>query len=89
MTCILSMNPIAGQSGQATLTVTAVDAYGQSSHGTLALNVTPAPIGGGGGALDCWSLLILGMWFAGSRGAACGATRRLAKDLSPARTARR
>src|SRR3984957_4618154 len=91
MTCILSMKPIAGQSGQATLTVTAVDAYGQSSHGTLALSITPAPSGGGGGggALDCWSLLILGMWFAGSRGAACGATRRLAKDLSPARTARR
>jgi hypothetical protein len=81
MTCILSMKPVAGQSGQATLTITAVDAYGQSSHGTLALSVTPASGGGGGGgggAFDYGSLLILGMWLAGSRGAAGGTTRRRA-----------
>jgi hypothetical protein len=83
MTCILSMKPIAGQSGQATLTVTAVDAYGQSSQGTLALSVTPSAGGGGGGgggAFDDWSLLILGMWLAGSGGATCVATRRRAKQ---------
>jgi len=88
MTCIVTMKPITGQSGQVTLTITAVDAYGQSSHGTLALSVTPAAGegAGGGGAFDYGSLLILGMWLAGSRGAAGGATRRRAKHCIPERT---
>jgi hypothetical protein len=79
MTCTLSMKPISGQSGEVTLTVTAVDAYGQSSHGTVALSVTPSTAGGGGGgAFDYVSLLILGMWLAGSGGAVRAGTKRRA-----------
>jgi hypothetical protein len=67
------MTPIAGQAGQATLTVTAQDPYGQSARGTLAVSIAaPATSsgGGGGGAFDYWSLLILGLWLAFSGGAA-------------------
>jgi hypothetical protein len=77
MNCVLSMKPVAGQSGQATLTVTATDPYGQSSHGTLALSVAPsAGASGGGGEFDCWTLLMLGLWLAGRRGGACRAAER-------------
>jgi hypothetical protein len=72
--CILSLKPAGGQSGQATVTVTAHDLYGQSARGTLALGITPAA--GGGGAFDCWSLVVLGIWLVGSGGGAGARPRR-------------
>jgi hypothetical protein len=65
--CTLRMQPSAGQSGQVSVTVSAHDPYGQSAHATLALSITPSAAGGGGGVFDYSSLLILGMWLAGSR----------------------
>ena len=62
MSCSMSMKPVAGQSGQATLTVTAKDPYGQSAQTTLALSIAPpAAGGGGGGGFDYASLLALGI----------------------------
>jgi Subtilase family len=66
LTCTVSLRPIAGQSGQATLTVIAHDPYGQSAQSTLSVNVAAAGKSGGGGAFDCWSLIILGILLAGS-----------------------
>jgi hypothetical protein len=64
--CVLRMQPAAGQSGQVSVTVSAHDPYGQSAQGTLALSITPSTGAGGGGDLDYASLLILGLWVAGS-----------------------
>jgi hypothetical protein len=61
LNCVVHMQPGAGQSGQATVTVTAQDPYGQTAKGTLTLTVTPAA-GSGGGAFDYWSLTVLGIW---------------------------
>jgi len=69
LTCTMSLRPSAGQSGQATVTVTAQDAYGQSARATLALSIAPAAAGGGGGALDWCSLLLLAMGLVASAGA--------------------
>jgi hypothetical protein len=59
------MQPIAGQAGQVSVTVSAHDAYGQSARGMLALSITPTA-GGGGGVFDYASLVVLGMWLTGS-----------------------
>jgi hypothetical protein len=64
LNCTVSLNPTAGQSGRAVLTLTAQDPYGQSAQSTLSLGVTPQS-GGGGGAFDYWSLLPLGIWLVG------------------------
>jgi hypothetical protein len=65
--CKLRMQPTAGQSGQVSITVSARDPYGQAAQGTLALSITRSAGGsGGGGVFDYSSLLILGMWLAGS-----------------------
>jgi hypothetical protein len=59
----------AGQTGSATITISARDPYGQSGAGTATLQVNappppPSPSGGsggsGGGVLDLWVLLGLG-----------------------------
>jgi hypothetical protein len=63
--CVLRMQPIAGQAGQVSVTVSAHDAYGQSARGMLALSITPTA-GGGGGVFDYASLVVLGMWLTGS-----------------------
>ena len=57
--CTLSMTPAAGQTGTATVTVTAKDAYGQQGVAsfTLTVNSLPPSHSGGGGALGLWSLL--------------------------------
>ena len=57
--CTLSMTPAAGQTGTATVTVTAKDTYGQQGVGsfTLTVNSLPPSSSGGGGALGLWSLL--------------------------------
>lgn len=53
--CTLTLNPISGQSGSATVTVTVADSYGQSATGTFGVTVksssttTPTSSGGGGG----------------------------------------
>jgi hypothetical protein len=62
--CTVTLQPIAGQSGQATLTVTARDPYGQTAQGTLSVSIA-APAKSGGGAFASWSLVILGMLLAG------------------------
>jgi hypothetical protein len=86
LNCTVTMTPAAGQAGQATVTVTALDPYGQSARGTLAVSIT-APAsgsgsgGGGGGAFDYGSLLILGLWLAIWGGAA--ATRLTGAPRSP------
>jgi hypothetical protein len=67
LTCTVSLWPIAGQSGQTTLTVTAHDPYGQSAQSTLSVSITAAGKSGGGGAFDCCTLIILGMLLAGQR----------------------
>ncbi len=57
--CTLSMTPAAGQTGTATVTVTAKDAYGQQGVASFTLTVSglPPSHSGGGGALGLWSLL--------------------------------
>ncbi|HEY5102010.1 MAG TPA: S8 family serine peptidase [Steroidobacteraceae bacterium] len=58
LTCTVSLRPISGQLGQATLTVTARDSYGQTAHNSASLTIVAAPTksGGGGGAFDLYSL---------------------------------
>jgi len=64
-TCSVSLQPVARQSGQATLTVTAKDPYGQTAQSTLSVNIAAAKSGGGGGgAFDSCSLFILWMLLA-------------------------
>jgi hypothetical protein len=70
-TCTATPLLAAGQTGSATITISARDPYGQSGAGTAALQVNAPPpppspsaggggSGGGGGALDLWVLLGLG-----------------------------
>jgi hypothetical protein len=67
LSCNVSLRPIAGQLGQATLTVTAHDPYGQTAQSTLGVTIVAAPAkSGGGGAFDFGSLIMLGMLFTGS-----------------------
>jgi hypothetical protein len=67
LSCTVNLKPIAGQWGQATLTVIARDPYGQSTQSTVTLSIAaPAKSGGGGGTFDSWSLIMLGMVLAGS-----------------------
>jgi hypothetical protein len=70
LTCSLTLKPVAGQSGQTTLTVTARDSYGQSSQGALTLSIAaPAASGGGGGggAFDSGFLVLLALLLAAQR----------------------
>jgi hypothetical protein len=57
------MAPLSGQSGTAVVTVTATDAYGQSTQNsvTLTIDAPPAPAseGGGGGSVDLTLLAVL------------------------------
>ena len=57
--CTLVITPAAGQTGTATVTVTAKDTYGQQGVGSVTLTVSglPPSHSGGGGALGLWSLL--------------------------------
>jgi hypothetical protein len=57
--CTLAITPAAGQTGTATVTVTAKDIYGQQGSGsfTVTVNGLPPPPSGGGGAMGTWSLL--------------------------------
>jgi hypothetical protein len=61
----VTLQQIAGQSGQATLTLTARDPYGQTAQGTLSVSIAAPPAKSGGGAFASWSLVILGMLLAG------------------------
>jgi hypothetical protein len=63
--CTVTLQQIAGQSGQATLTLTARDPYGQTAQGTLSVSIAAPPAKSGGGAFASWSLVILGMLLAG------------------------
>jgi hypothetical protein len=74
LSCSVSLRPIAGQLGQATLTVTAHDPYGQTAQSGLSVTIVAAPAksgGGGGGAFDTWSLIILGLLFTANVARAC------------------
>jgi hypothetical protein len=64
LNCTLSLKPAPGESGTATITVSARDPYGQSAQSTISLSVAAAAKtsgSGGGGAWDCASALLLGL----------------------------
>jgi hypothetical protein len=56
--CTAALSPASGQSGTATVTITAQDPYGQATSNTATLQVSaPSSHGGGGGSIDLWVLL--------------------------------
>jgi hypothetical protein len=66
---VATLSPASGQSGSATISMSAKDAYGQtgSAAATLQVSAPPGSSGGssggghgGGGAFDLWSLFALG-----------------------------
>jgi hypothetical protein len=70
LTCTVSVTPVAGQAGTATVTISVLDGANRAAEAQLTLSSTnPAPATtsastgshGGGGALQYWVLLWLGL----------------------------
>ncbi|HTY93367.1 MAG TPA: S8 family serine peptidase [Steroidobacteraceae bacterium] len=89
LACTLTVTPVTGQAGMATLTVSVVDGANRSAPATMTFTATdpapaPAPTGGGhggGGGVQDWALLGIGALLAWSRSRAMG-SRGLPTDRS-------
>jgi Subtilase family len=61
MTCTANMGTASSAAGTATLAITVQDAYVQTASATATVTETVPPSKGGGGGMDRWTLLVLGL----------------------------
>jgi hypothetical protein len=81
-TCTATLSASSGQAGTSTITLEAMDAYGQSGTANASLQISDPPSHGGGGSIDPEALLLLAGILAWRVSSFRAYTRRTAPRLS-------